>query len=90
MFLCAIAGWATAVFWDGIAATIRFSIMLVGFAIVILHVIVLASIHVCPSCGNRLLLLSFYGCGSSGFRLPKKVHYCPCCGLDFDKELPAT
>jgi hypothetical protein len=90
IFGCVDTGWATAViFGDGIPATIRFSIMLVGVVIVVLHVIVLASIHVCPSCGNRLLLLSFYGCGTSGFRLAKQVRYCPCCALDFDKELPA-
>ena len=56
----------------------------------ILSLVVAPIIYVCPSCGNRLSPLSAYNSSLNGsaFRLPKEVRFCPCCGLDFDKELP--
>jgi hypothetical protein len=46
-------------------------------------------LYVCPGCGKRLSPLSSYSSGlnDSAFRLPKEVRFCPCCGLDFDKDL---
>ena len=67
---------------------LSFLISLQLLLIIDIHFI-LAIIYACPNCGNRLSPRTIYGDGRLlVFRLPKNVRFCPCCGLDFDKELP--
>jgi uncharacterized membrane protein len=81
-----LAGWA-------IAASLPQNKWAMGLCIsffvssLFLTFVILPIIYVCPSCGNRLSPLSLYGFNGSAFRLPQKVRFCPCCGLDFDKDL---
>jgi hypothetical protein len=55
----------------------------VGFAIFLLSILYVFWGIRCPRCRNHLTPITSYG---SPFSIPKKIKYCPFCGVDIDTE----
>ena len=56
----------------------------IGFAIFLLSILYVFWGIRCPNCRHHLTPITSYG---NPFSIPKKIKYCPFCGIDIDSEL---